>query len=117
MVLPGAGAAHHYLLSAEYCVSVLELPYQMTSNWVAERIEIHPLIVLGARNLKSRCQHDSGPSEGAREGSFLPLLASGGSRHSSAWGHIPRPRPHSLPLSSHNLPPLSISLFSLLGPS
>ena len=99
MVPPGAGAAHHYLLSAEYCVRVLGLPYQMTSNWVAERIEIHPLIVLGARNLKSRCQHGRGPSEGSREGSFLPLLASG------------------LPLSSHNLPPLSISLFSLLGPS
>ena len=48
---PRGGAAHHYLLSAEYCVSVLGLPYQRTSNWVAERIEIHLLIVLGARSL------------------------------------------------------------------
>lgn len=60
----------------------------MTSNWVAESNGNPSSHSSGGKKSKSKV---CGPSESSREGSFLPLLASGGSRCSLAWGHIPLP--------------------------
>lgn len=60
-------------------INLLELPCQSTTNLVAQTVKMYCLIILEARNLKSRCQQDWFIQKDMRENLFhASFLVSGG---------------------------------------